>query len=230
MAERRTCSAPAGKLMLVPGWRGVYGEIARRRPRRRRRGPRAAAPAPRARRAREPSSEIASEEKETKPPRRYTEGALLGAMETAGKLVDEEELREAMKDSGIGTPATRAAIIERLLQVGYIERDGARPGGDREGPERDPAARRARADLARHDRRVGASAGADRDRRGFARGVHGRHRQVHRGRPSASSTPSSRTSASLAPTSGRARSAAATSSRTARATRAGRARTPAVAS
>jgi DNA topoisomerase-3 len=44
-------------------------------------------------------------------------------METAGKLVDDEELREAMKDSGIGTPATRAAIIERLLQVGYIERD-----------------------------------------------------------------------------------------------------------
>jgi DNA topoisomerase-3 len=45
-------------------------------------------------------------------------------METAGKLVDDEELREAMKDSGIGTPATRAAIIERLLAVGYIERDG----------------------------------------------------------------------------------------------------------
>ena len=45
-------------------------------------------------------------------------------METAGKLVDEEELREAMKDSGIGTPATRAAIIERLIQVGYVERDG----------------------------------------------------------------------------------------------------------
>src|ERR1700684_1258557 len=73
----------------------------------------------------EPSAvtEIAAEEKETKPPRRYSEGALLAAMETAGKLVDEEELREAMKDSGIGTPATRAAIIERLLQVGYIERD-----------------------------------------------------------------------------------------------------------
>ena len=45
-------------------------------------------------------------------------------METAGKLVDDEELREAMKDSGIGTPATRAAIIERLIQVGYLERDG----------------------------------------------------------------------------------------------------------
>jgi DNA topoisomerase-3 len=67
---------------------------------------------------------VDSEQKETQPPRRYSEGSLLGAMETAGKLVDDEELREAMKDSGIGTPATRAAIIERLLQVGYIERDG----------------------------------------------------------------------------------------------------------
>ena len=45
-------------------------------------------------------------------------------METAGKLVEDDELREAMKDSGIGTPATRAAIIERLIAVGYIERDG----------------------------------------------------------------------------------------------------------
>lgn len=48
----------------------------------------------------------------------------LGAMETAGQLVDDEEAREAMKDSGIGTPATRAAIIERLIDVGYVERDG----------------------------------------------------------------------------------------------------------
>jgi DNA topoisomerase-3 len=62
--------------------------------------------------------------KETKPPRRYSDASLLGAMETAGKLVDDEELREAMKDSGIGTPATRAAIIERLIDVGYVERDG----------------------------------------------------------------------------------------------------------
>ena len=57
-------------------------------------------------------------------------------METAGKLVDDDELREAMKDSGIGTPATRAAIIERLIDVGYIERDGALAGRDREGPQR----------------------------------------------------------------------------------------------
>ena len=96
----------------------------RRRARRRRRGARAAAARASSTASARAVTEIASEEKETKPPRRYTEGALLAAMETAGKLVDDEELREAMKDSGIGTPATRAAIIERLLQVGYIERDG----------------------------------------------------------------------------------------------------------
>jgi DNA topoisomerase III len=67
--------------------------------------------------------EVAAAEKETKPPRRYSDASLLGAMETAGKLVDDDELREAMKESGIGTPATRAAIIERLIDVGYVERD-----------------------------------------------------------------------------------------------------------
>ena len=59
----------------------------------------------------------------TKPPRRYSDASLLGAMETAGKLVDDDALREAMSESGIGTPATRAAIIERLIDVGYVERD-----------------------------------------------------------------------------------------------------------
>ncbi len=115
-----------GKLLIVPGWRGVYDEVA-------------------AADARPPKGEedegadqqlpkleadeivetkkIASERKETKPPRRYSDASLLGAMETAGKLVDDEELREAMKESGIGTPATRAAIIERLITVGYVERD-----------------------------------------------------------------------------------------------------------
>jgi DNA topoisomerase-3 len=68
--------------------------------------------------------EVGAEEKVTKPPRRYSDASLLAAMETAGKLVDDDELREAMKDSGIGTPATRAAIIERLIDVGYVERDG----------------------------------------------------------------------------------------------------------
>jgi DNA topoisomerase-3 len=62
-------------------------------------------------------------ERETKPPRRYSDASLLGAMETAGKLVDDDEAREAMKEQGIGTPATRAAIIERLIDVGYVERE-----------------------------------------------------------------------------------------------------------
>src|SRR6185312_2014661 len=62
--------------------------------------------------------------KQTKPPARYSEGTLLRAMETAGKLVDDDEAAEAMKDAGIGTPATRAATIERLVDAEYIEREG----------------------------------------------------------------------------------------------------------
>jgi DNA topoisomerase-3 len=64
------------------------------------------------------------EEKMTKPPPRYTEATLLSAMETAGKLIDDEELREAMKESGLGTPATRAETIETLIRREYIERVG----------------------------------------------------------------------------------------------------------
>jgi DNA topoisomerase-3 len=65
-------------------------------------------------------------EKETQPPKPYSEGTLLKAMESAGKQIEDEELREAMKDCGLGTPATRAATIERLKQVGYIEMKGKR--------------------------------------------------------------------------------------------------------
>jgi DNA topoisomerase-3 len=68
-------------------------------------------------------AKVGVKEGETKPPPRYSESALLGAMETAGRLVDDEELRQAMKDLGLGTPATRASIIERLIKVGYVERD-----------------------------------------------------------------------------------------------------------
>jgi DNA topoisomerase III len=60
---------------------------------------------------------------ETTPPSPYTEGSLLGAMETAGKLVEEEQLKEALKERGLGTPATRASIIETLLERRYIIRD-----------------------------------------------------------------------------------------------------------
>jgi DNA topoisomerase-3 len=116
----------SGKVLLVPGWRGVYGQL----------GPEEGKPAEDDDEGREQQlpkleqgeaadvREVAEEAKETKPPRRFSDASLLAAMETAGKLVEEDELREAMKDSGIGTPATRAAIIERLISVGYVERDG----------------------------------------------------------------------------------------------------------
>lgn len=63
-------------------------------------------------------------EGKTKPPAHYNENALLGAMETAGKMVEDESLKEALKEKGIGTPATRASIIETLLKRGYIQRGG----------------------------------------------------------------------------------------------------------
>jgi DNA topoisomerase-3 len=62
--------------------------------------------------------------KQTRPPKRFTEATLLTAMETAGKTLDDRELSEAMKDSGLGTPATRAEIIETLLRREYIVRMG----------------------------------------------------------------------------------------------------------
>ena len=62
--------------------------------------------------------------KKTQPPKQYTEATLLSAMENAGREIEDETLKEQMKDSGLGTPATRAAIIERLLSVGYIKRKG----------------------------------------------------------------------------------------------------------
>lgn len=65
-------------------------------------------------------------QKITQPPAFYTEATLLRAMETAGKLVDDEELREALKENGIGRPSTRAAIIETLFKRRYIQRDGKR--------------------------------------------------------------------------------------------------------
>jgi DNA topoisomerase III len=117
-----------GKLLIVPGWRGVYDEISADAKADAERGEDDEAADQQLPRLIEEESvrteTVASTRKETKPPRRYSDASLLGAMETAGKLVDDDELREAMKDSGIGTPATRAAIIERLITVGYVERDG----------------------------------------------------------------------------------------------------------
>src|SRR3954449_8856650 len=112
-----------GKILLEAGWRGVYGE-----------DPDATERSdddeggeqqlPKLEKGENVDTrDVSFTEKETQPPRRYSDASLLAAMETAGKFVEEDELREQLKDSGIGTPATRAAIIERLIDVGYIERD-----------------------------------------------------------------------------------------------------------
>jgi DNA topoisomerase-3 len=114
----------SGRVLVTAGWREVYGEEAR---------PRSGAEddsggdqqLPRLEQGEAvETKKIDVLRKETQPPRRFTEASLLAAMETAGKDIDDAELREAMKDAGIGTPATRAAIIERLITVGYIEREG----------------------------------------------------------------------------------------------------------
>ncbi len=77
----------------------------------------------------QPNEQVATTDVEvkqsaTKPPARYSEATLLGAMESAGKLVDDDELREAMSERGLGTPATRAAIIEGLIMEDYLHRNG----------------------------------------------------------------------------------------------------------
>src|SRR5215213_583609 len=117
-----------GRILVVPGWRGVYGEQAEaggdaRTDEDDDEGGPQQLPRLEADETVDTRS-VESLEKVTKPPRRYSDASLLAAMETAGRELDDEELREAMKDSGIGTPATRAAIIERLIDVGYVERDG----------------------------------------------------------------------------------------------------------
>lgn len=70
------------------------------------------------------ASEVKAEPKKTKPQPSYTEDTLLKAMETAGKSIVDEELKDAMRDSGLGTPATRAGIIENIVKAGYIVRNG----------------------------------------------------------------------------------------------------------
>ncbi len=106
-----------GKILIAPGWLSVYG-----------RKPGVAAGKDELCAVQEGEDakaiEITMEEKETNPPARYTESTLLSAMEGAGKLIDDDELREAMSERGLGTPATRAATIEGLIRQKYITRDG----------------------------------------------------------------------------------------------------------
>ena len=116
-----------GKVTLEAGWRGVYGLLSEseQQARQDEEGENESAELPQLEQGQAVKCvEAEVEAKETKPPPRYSEATLLSAMETAGKLVDDEELREAMKESGLGTPATRAETIETLIRREYIERAG----------------------------------------------------------------------------------------------------------
>jgi DNA topoisomerase III len=121
-----------GKITLEPGWRGVYGlesDLDKQTGKAEEESPDAggdeSAELPKLEQGQTVKCVTAEfEDKQTKPPPRYTEATLLSAMETAGKRIDDEELREAMKDSGLGTPATRAETIEVLIRREYIERAG----------------------------------------------------------------------------------------------------------
>ncbi|MEO6986999.1 MAG: DNA topoisomerase III [Paralcaligenes sp.] len=104
-----------GKVLVKPGWMAIYGREAQ--------GDEANLIAV-AQGETVKTDEIEAKELVTKPPAHYNEATLLSAMEGAGKLVDDEALREAMSERGLGTPATRAAIIEGLLNEGYLRREG----------------------------------------------------------------------------------------------------------
>ncbi|OQX17064.1 MAG: DNA topoisomerase III, partial [Desulfobulbaceae bacterium A2] len=105
-----------GRIWLVSGWKAVYGAEADDEGEQR-----LAELAPDTAVL---CREIETRQQTTKPPARYTEATLLSAMEHSDKLLDDEGLREAMKDRGLGTPATRAAIIEKLLSEKYLVREG----------------------------------------------------------------------------------------------------------
>jgi DNA topoisomerase III len=114
----------SGRVLIEAGWKSVYGDEPQRADAQEDDAGGDQALPPLEQGENVETLAVESIQKETQPPRRFSEASLLGAMETAGKDIQDAELREAMKDSGIGTPATRASIIERLIQVGYIERDG----------------------------------------------------------------------------------------------------------
>ena len=169
----------SGRRLIEAGWRAVYGELSESRT-----GSDDDSGGDQLLPRLEQGEGVQTREvewmrKETQPPRRFSDASLLGAMETAGKEIDDAELREAMKDSGIGTPATRASIIERLVDVGYIERDGRALVATEKGIQVIRL-------LGEHQLTSPELTGSwerrlrpDRAGRGHAPGVHGRHQEVH---------------------------------------------------
>jgi DNA topoisomerase III len=106
----------AGKVLIQPGWLTVYGKQSD--------SDETPSLAPVTPGETVKTSEVEVKPHVTKPPARFTEATLLSAMEGAGKLVEDDDLREAMSEKGLGTPATRAAIIEGLIYEEYVHRIG----------------------------------------------------------------------------------------------------------
>ena len=104
-----------GKVLQVPGWLAVYGRAAQEE---------SENLPPIANGEKVATLEVAATAHQTKPPARFTEATLLSAMEGAGKLIEDDELRAAMEAKGLGTPATRAAVIEGLIREEYVHRSG----------------------------------------------------------------------------------------------------------
>ncbi|MBO7384216.1 MAG: DNA topoisomerase III [Fibrobacter sp.] len=102
-----------GKILVDPGFKAVYGKDGDDE-----------SNVPKLKGESAKTISIDATEDFTKPPAHYTESTLLSMMESAGKLVEDDELRDAMKERGLGTPATRAAIIEKLVSDKYVVRDG----------------------------------------------------------------------------------------------------------
>ncbi|PWB43049.1 MAG: DNA topoisomerase III [Rhodocyclales bacterium] len=106
-----------GKVLVAPGWLAIYGKEAQGEDE-------TPSLVPIKPKERVWAIDVEVKANQTKPPARFTEATLLTAMEGAGKLIEEEELREAMSARGLGTPATRAATIEGLIQEEYVHRNG----------------------------------------------------------------------------------------------------------
>jgi DNA topoisomerase-3 len=106
----------AGKVLVKAGWLEVYGKEAAG-------DDDAPSLVPVAQGEQVKTASVEVKGSQTKPPARYSEATLLGAMESAGKLIEDDELREAMSERGLGTPATRAAIIEGLIYEQYVHRN-----------------------------------------------------------------------------------------------------------
>ena len=106
----------AGKVLVSPGWLAVYGKQSD--------SDETPSLAPVKPGETVKTANIEVKDNVTKPPARYSEATLLSAMEGAGKLIDDDELREAMSEKGLGTPATRAATIEGLIYEDYVHRNG----------------------------------------------------------------------------------------------------------